>query len=248
MTSVLKEIAAWFSMPVLGVLAVVMVWRKAYRQYLFFLVYVVLGELTGLTRFLVHGFLREAYFQTYWISDALLQLFAFLTAYELFVKRLFIRFYEIRFYRYAFMVAAMGLGLIAVPAMLQAKKVNVLLAGIHTVEVLRVMVLIFFVGLMIFMGRRWTRYEFGIALGLGIQASVLLITSTIWTKSPLNVVSTWLPVIAYNIACLIWLITFLKPETPTTAPARPISPELLTEARKWQEAAKGSLTTKKDSE
>src|SRR5215470_2123411 len=148
MTSVLSEIAAWLSMPVLGVLAVVMLWRKAYSQFPYFLMYVVLGELAGLARFLVHRFLLDAYFQTYWISDALLELFAFLATYELFIKRLFVRFYEIRFYRYAFPVAAAGLSFIAVPAMLQARKVNVLLAGIHAVEVLRVTVLVFFVGLM----------------------------------------------------------------------------------------------------
>lgn len=234
-------------MPVLAVLTGILLWRGIYRQFPYFLMYVISGELVGLTRFLVHRFFLRWYFQAYWMSDVLIELFALLACYELFIKRLFSRFYAIRFYRYLFPATAVGIALIVVPAMLQAKKINALLAAVHAVEVLRVMILIFFIGLMTFMGRRWTRYELGLALGLSVQAAVLLITSASWLLTPRAILSTWFPVVAYDIACVSWLITFLKREEQPLS-AEPVSSEVLHEARKWEETLKESFTTKKQSD
>jgi len=98
---------------------------------------------------------------------------------------------------------------------------------------------------MTFMGRRWSRYEFGIALGFGLQASAELIVSTKWTKD-LGYISE-LPLIAFDAACLIWLITFLKPEKTAPAPTQSVSPEVLEEAKKWQETLQESLSGREGS-
>jgi hypothetical protein len=247
MIRLLAAIAAWFSLPVLTAVAGAAYWRRAHREFPYFFMYVISGGLTSLTRLLVHSFFPSVYFQTYWVTDAFVESFALLATYELFVKRLFPRFYGVRLYKYLFPGAAALFALAVVPAMVEAKKVNTLLVGVHAFEVLRVAVLLFFVGLMVFMGRRWTRHEFGIALGLGVQASALLVSSTIWTKSPSQVLSIWLPLVAYDLACLIWLVTFLKSEKSTEVPAVPVSPEVLREAQQWETALKKSVAGKKES-
>ena len=244
----LWQIIFWFSLPVLAVLAVLLLYRNALSQFPYFVYYILAGEIIGLIRLLLYNPAGRVYFYAYYMTDVLFAVFSFLAAYELFVKRLFPHFYSVRFYRYLFPAAGLLLTLISVPAAVLAHHRSILLPLIHGLGVLQVTTLLFFVGLMIFMGRRWGRYEFGIALGLGIQAAAVLATSARWVRSPfVQSVLDRLPVIAYDIACIIWLITFLKPEKQIAVPSGPITPEILTEARKWQEAAKGTVTKKKDS-
>jgi hypothetical protein len=101
-------------------------------------------------------------------------------------------------------------------------------------------VLVFFVALMAIMGREWKRYDFGIALGFGLQAAVALVNAAVRTRIHYKpTILGTIEVIAYDAACLIWLITFLKPEKsliPT--PADQLSPETLQQARKWEDTLK----------
>lgn len=232
-------------MPALAVLTVILIWRKVPRQFPFFFYYIILGVLIGIVRLWLYG-PSPVYFYVYWITDLLIAIAAFLATYELFVRRLFPAFHTIRLYRILFPVAAAVIALGAVPGAIQLHRMWIVLRTIHVFEVLRVAILIFFVGLMVFMGRQWRRYEFGIALGLGIQASALLITSARWARSSAALASS-LPVISYDLACLIWLITFSKPEEQS-APAKAVSPEVIQRARKWEETLKESLTKKRHSE
>lgn len=245
-TQLLAQFVGWLSLPVLAVLAGILVWRRALRAFPHFFNYVVVNELVGLTRLLAYHAPPAAYGRIYWISDVLIAIFAFLATYELFAKRLFPRFSSVRFYQYLFPIAAVVIALVAVPALIEMHRRSILLMMIHVFDVLRVAILFFFVGLMVFMGRRWARYEFGIAMGLVVEASTLLMTSVVWpSQSFIRHAMDQLPIIAYDIACLIWLITFLKQEKPEPVPSKPLSPEVLKEARKWEETLKGSLGKKK---
>lgn len=244
---ILQQIVGWFSLPVLAVLVGILIWRRVPREFLYFFNYLVINEGVGLVRLWFYYARYRSYNFVYGISDLLIALFAFLASYELFIKRLFPRFYAVRFYRYLFPAAAVIITLSAVPAALHAPRSLFLATTIHVFDILRVATLIFFIGLMTFMGRQWTRYELGIAMGLVVEASGLLVTSALWTQKPfMRHLLDQLPPISYDIACLIWLITFLKPEKPTPAPAAPIAPEVLQEARKWEETLKGSLRRKKE--
>lgn len=234
-------------MPVLAVLAVLLVRRKAPKEFPFFFSYIIVGVVVGVVRLCLYSPRSIVYIYAYWITDVLIAIVALLATYELFVRRLFPRFHAVRFYRYLFPITAVIIALCAVPAALQLNRLGVIIRSIHVFEFLRVAILLFFVGLMLLMGRRWTRHEFGIALGLGIQASAVLLTSASWTQGArIRTLTVQLPVIAYDIACLIWLVTFLQPEKFTPPPTRPVSPEVLGEARKWQETLKESLTSKKN--
>ena len=244
---ILTQIVNWLGLPILLAIAVLLFKRKAQREYPYFFAYIVLVELAGMVRLLVLELVPKRYFGTFWVTNILIAVFGFLVSYELFARRLFPRFFTVALYRYLFPAIGIVLTLAAVLAALANRKISLLLALNHGLEILQVTVLVFFVALMQFMGRHWSRYEFGIALGRGVQASAELITSANWTRNAfIRHVTDQLPTFAFDVACIVWLVTFLKPEKTTAVPSGPLSPEVLTEARKWQEAAKGSVTGKTD--
>ena len=103
---------------------------------------------------------------------------------------------------------------------------------------------------MLVMGREWARQEFGIALGFGLFSAASVVTSAIWAKAhygPLAAGQLYL--IAYDVACAIWLIYFLRPEKPALGiSSGPISSELVQGARRTEEDVKDWLTTRKPSD
>jgi hypothetical protein len=251
-TQLLFQVVGWFSLPVLAILAGTLLWRRIPRVFPHFFNYIVLTGVVGLVRLWAYHVKPQWYAAVYWISDVLIAMFAFLVTYELFIKRLFPRFYAVRFYQFLFPTAGMIITFLAVPAALQTRNISILLAIIHVFDVLRVTLLFFFIGLMAFMGRQWTRYELGITMGLVIEASGLLITSAIWSHQPwVRHLLDQLPVVTYDAACTVWLITFIRAEKTNSLSNLPLSSassELVKEARKWEETMKDSFAGKKRSE
>ena len=245
-SSILREIINWASMPALAVLAGMLIWRKAFRKFPYFFNYIIVGELIVIVRLCLYDPYSRVYFYAYWTTDLLIAIAAVLAVYELFVRRLFPRFHSVRFYQYLFPTAAVLIALIAAPAVLQLKQIWIIIQAIHVLRVFRAAMFAFFFGLMVFMGRQWGRYEFGIAAGLGLQDAAQLVTSASWTQnSRIHVLTTQLPVISYDIACLIWLITFARSDKARPVIGAPVSPEILEEAQQWKKTLKGSWTGKK---
>jgi hypothetical protein len=241
------QLVGWFSLPLLAILAAVLIWRKILNEFPLFSCYILASATAGVGRLVVYYGSRKSYPYAYWTSGVLLTLLALLAAYELFWRRLFPRFHKVRFYRYLFPVVAVLLSLLAVPA-LEAHRFVMLLVVTHVLDALRVATLLFFVGLMLFMGRDWTKYELGIGLGLGLQASALLATFAIWTTNPaIRGFLNQLPAIAYDLACLIWLVTFASPEKRAAIAKAPLGSEIVREAQQWEKSLKRSLTGKKHS-
>lgn len=116
-------------------------------------------------------------------------------------------------------------------------------------DFVRTAFLVFFMFLMLLMGRRWGRYDLGITLGFGIQAAAALANAAV--RSRLGHRSTFFDnaeIVTFEIACVIWLITFLKPETSDRLrPAEPLDASVLPEARKWESVLKDWLTPGKKS-
>jgi len=178
----------------------------------------------------------------YWISDAVIAVFAFLATYELFVKRLFPAFYKTRFFRYLFPAAAIVITVTVVLSTLMGRHQAALATIIQVYMFLRAAVLVFFVALMLLMGRQWDKQEFGIAFGFGLITSMSLALVAIWShKAGRNVFVDRLPVIAYDIACFVWLYCFWSGLATVKVPAVPLQPEMLHEARKWEAALKDSI-------
>jgi len=230
----------WFALPSLAVLACILLYRKFYREFPLFFSYVVLTEMVGLTRYAASKGPPGVYSKVYWISNLVVVLFAFLASYELFVKRLFPRFYQIRFFRILFTLAAILVNVVVVIEAIYGNHKRWLLLSARIEEFLRAAVIFFFVALMTVMGRRWEMKEFGIAFGFGLDVAISLASVALWTqasnRSPLV---SRIPVIAYDIACIIWIYCFWNaPMSEPAVPTAPLSPEALHEAKKWEESLK----------
>jgi hypothetical protein len=229
----------WFSLPSLALLAGVLLYRKQRREFPLFFCYVVVTELVGLVRLAASRAPTMVYSYTYWISNVVFVAFALLATYELFIKRLFPDFYKVRFFRYLFPSVAFLVTTAVVFVALYSNHGRVLLLMARTYEFLRAATLFFFVALMLMMGRQWEKMEFGIAFGFGIDVAASLTSVAIWSRMGQGSATlNRLPVIVYDIACIVWLYCFWTAKTKTSVPP-PISPEALEEARKWEGSLKG---------
>ena len=236
----------WVGLPSLALLAAVLIYRRWYREFPFFTLYVIGAELVGIARLLSLRF-PPMYSRVYWISDAALAALAFLATYELFFKRLFTGFYKTRFYRVLFPTVAILITVAAACTALIGGHFSALSKTTRVFVFLRLAVLAFFVVLMQIMGRRWGKQEFGIAFGFALDAS----TSSIFLgllihAANRNAIFNRIAVFAYDIACIIWIYCFWNaPKSEQEVPTAPPSPEALREARKWEEGLKDYMSSGK---
>lgn len=244
-TAWLWQVVDWFSLPVLGAVLGLMIWRRLYREYPFFFSYLVVTEGATLVRFAAQFQSPFTYFYAYWISDLVIALFNVLAVYELFVKRIFPRFYKVGLYKYLFPILASGAMLFGGLAALTPRNMGMLALGDRILDAVVVAVLMFFGLLMLVIGRQWTRYDFGIAFGFAIASSAFLISTTVWMQSHYQSTSAQAPVIAYNISALIWLFAFWSPEKTAEQAQGAVTPELISEAREWQSVLRSWLSSKK---
>ena len=234
----------WLALPSLALLACILLYRKLHREFPLFFSYVVVTEMVGIARYAASSASSTVYSYVYWISNLFVVLFAFLASYELFVGRLFPRFYKVRFFRVLFPLAAILVNVLVVIAALYGNHKRMLLLSSRTGEFLRAAVVFFFVALMTLMGRKWEKKEFGIAFGFGLDASISLASVALWTQATKRgpIVSR-IPVIAYDIACIVWLYCFwTAPKVQSTVPSAPISAEALHEAKKWEDSLKDFMS------
>src|SRR5215831_14230548 len=157
-TGVYWQIIYWLSTPALAVVACVLLLRGLHRRFPIFFSYVVVACINDVARFVTYHQSFRAYAQTYWVSELINTVFALLATGELFLKRIFPQFQKIVFYRLLFTGAAAMIVELATMTALKSIKVDVLFEVLHGIDFVRVATLFFFVGLMLFMGRRWERY------------------------------------------------------------------------------------------
>jgi hypothetical protein len=244
-TGVIWQTMYLFPTPVLALLAIVLVRRRLLPEFPFFFSYVMVACLRDVADFAAMHASADTWQKTYWYSHLISTGFMLFATCELFTKRLFPRFYKVSFYRYLFSVAA--LAILALSTFNAREGINTawFVGPILVLDCLRVVALLFFVALMVFMGRQWSRYEFGIALGLSIDSAIFLITLAVVLKSRyLPPILRQVPALTYDMVCLVWLITFLRPEPPKVSVTE-VSPKLLSEAKKWEGTLKDSLIGKK---
>lgn len=234
----------WFPVIAISVLTALFVWRRLWRGLAFFFVYLVCTLLSVAAQYIGFRLGQWPFFYAYWISDLVSAIVAFLPMYEVFLRRLFSGFHKTRLYRSMFPMVAVAILVLAVLTALHAHdKGAAFQTASRAFDFTRTAVLAFFIGLMLLMGRDWTRYDLGITLGFAIQAAVALANSAVraglhYTPPLLGTID----VIAYNLSCLIWLITFWKPEKRTQLlPAEQLDPEMLHQARSWETQLKDWL-------
>jgi hypothetical protein len=238
-------LVVWLPVGAVSMVAAIFLWRRLWRDLPFFFLYLAFGLLVGIVRYLSSPFGEWSVFYTYWISDLVASLVVFLAMYEVFLRRLFARSNKNRFYNRFFPLVAVVVLILAVLTAAQAPDKGAAFSmASRAFDFIRTAVLVFFIGLMLLMGREWTRYDLGITLGFAIQAAVALANSAV--RARMHYVPTIMDtveIVAYDLSCLIWLITFWKPEKRTKfITPEQLDPEMLHQARSWETQLKDWLT------
>jgi len=238
------DLLGWVPLPVVAVLLVVFLVRRWVSEYPLFFSYLIATELVGIVRLAWFATPIRTYYFVYWISDIIYTCFALVATYELFVKRLFPGFYKVRLYRYIFLLAALVTTLSATALALISGHLKVLQSTIYVYSFVRAMILVFFVALMLIMGRQWKKQEFWIAFGFGLDVSTSLASLGIWSHTPsATVLISRVSEVAYDIACIIWLYCFWSAQTHPGTPSAPeLTTEALHEAKKWEESLKDYIS------
>jgi hypothetical protein len=235
----------WFPVTAVALLAVIFVWRRQWRELPFFFLYLASALLAVIAEYLSLRLSKRAFFYTFWISDLVASVVVFLAMYEVFLRRLFTGFHRNRLYRKSFRLVAIAILVLAVLTALQAHDEGAAFRmASRAFDFMRTAVLIFFIGLMLFMGRVWTRYDLGITLGFAIQAAVALANAAVRARMHYRpTVLDTVEIFAYNISCIIWLITFWRPESRVELPpGDQLDREMLHQARNWEAILKDWLT------
>ena len=239
------QIIYWFSTPTLAVVATILLVRHLHKRFPLFFSYIVVACLDDIARLVTYHTTFKTYAYTYWISQLMNTVFALLAIYELSFRRLFPQFQRIKFYRFLFLAAAITIATFAILTALHSIQTAVLFKILHGLDFLRVTTLFFFVALMLFMGRRWERHEFGIAFGFAVDAAAFLAAFAIWTRPGyMRTLAATMPVVAYDMAAVIWLIYFLLPEKRIVVSTELIDPKVLEQADQWKKTIRESLNGK----
>jgi hypothetical protein len=241
----LPNILLWFSIAALLTIAGLLLWRRIWSQLPFFFLYILSAPVIGVVRYLAFPLSKTAYFYVYWISELAAAVIFSAALYEVFLRRLFPRFYRVRFYRSLFPATALVILLGTIAAVMESSDRNsAFQVASRVFDFARTAGLVFFMLLMSFMGRQWSRYDFGITLGFGVQAAAALANAA--TRARIGHRSATfdtLETIAFEFSCLIWFVTFIKPEHQARLQvAESVDAEVLHQARKWESVLKHWLT------
>lgn len=232
----LLQFLGWLSLPLLAALAVVLLWRKAYREFPVFFGYVAAVILFAGARLMAYRMGYRAYYFVYWTSDLLLSMLALVVTYDLFARRIFAGYRRVRFYRYSIPIAILVLIALTVVAAETPNRTTIFLIASRFLSLLQVALIFFFGGLMLFLNRKWTDYEIGIASGFAVSECVQLMVAV--TRSRLHYRITIIdqfPAWAYDVACILWLIYCWKPPQKPVGGEIPASGEWLEEAKRWEQ-------------
>ena len=221
-------------------LVIVLTQRKVFSEFPFFFLYVSFSVAFIILRLSVSGN-YQLFFWVSWSTEAIYVLLALLTLHEVF-RKVFAAFYENRWFWLFFPVVVIAISVLAViyrlgspPA--QANEVISLIISLGmAVNLVQALLFVFFFFLVWLNGIGWREYPFGIVMGFAAIAIVIFTVE--WARSvfgtKLNAVWSYSPAVAYILAVILWLKTFLRPPEPEPQWRLKITPEqLLEEIRQY---------------
>jgi len=235
------DVVLTFIEPTIGVcLAALLVRRRVHRRFPFFFIYISSSIVIGLLRVCVVKNYR-LYFETYWVTEAIYILLALLALHEVFLK-VFLAFYKRWWFWLFFPVIVIAISVLAVVYRLgsppvQANRVMSLIISMGmAVNLVQALLFVLFFVLVWFNGIGWREYPFGIVMGFAAIAIGGFIAD--WSRSEFGTrfipVFSYAPSVAYILAVILWLKTFLRAPEPEPQWRLKITPEqLLDEIRQY---------------
>jgi hypothetical protein len=217
----------------LGAILFAMVRSGLHRQFPMFFLYAAFETLQFAVLFTIScsplGF-GEGYVRAYSVGLGISTVIRFGVIYELF--RHFFRQYPAldglgrRLFRgatIALLLVAAGVAILA-----PSKSTNLLLNATYATDravcVLQCGLLILLFSLSRYFSLAWRSHAFGIALGLGIFASVELATAAVWLHLEAfgNLVVNLVTMATYHLCVLIWMFYIMRPERATSYVLTPL--------------------------
>ena len=231
-------------------LLIILLRRRLYNQFLWFCIYTGFAVAAGIAEFAVRNH-RPIYFYLYWVSEAIYAILGFFAIQEAF-RRVFRNFYVLRWFRFllpgvgvVMLVLAILEGYFNPPIQVVPWAATIYVAEI-AVRCLQVGIFALFVLLVRLYFLPWQNYAFGISVGFSIAAfgmfTSMMLVSALGTK--ILLAAQYTPALAYLIAVLIWLASFIKPEPPNPYQGMVSSftpEELLALLRSYTQELKGLL-------
>jgi hypothetical protein len=200
--------------------------NRAYKMCPWFFAYVAFGVGADVARFVTDSH-SDAYYVTYWITEAGYCLLGILVMYEVFRAILPARVWWTYAIFPVIVIAAVILSLVhacAVPPQVSGPLLYIVTAEI----IVRFVQVLIFVGLgtlAAFFGLRWRQYPLGIATGFGLYATVALLSTIKFSDFGTRFKFLWslTSVVAYSVAVLIWIWFFRVPQEEES----PLDPKLV---------------------
>jgi hypothetical protein len=225
MNLILWSIPLWL----LAVLLCLLIRRRIYKAYPWFLAYVAFGVIAGIARFFTLNHPRT-YFVTYWLSDAVYALLGAMAMYEL-LRKVLRDLADIWWTHLIFpSVIAIGVGLsiwrvYEVPPQVHGRLLLCIVTGEIAVRFVQILVFVGLVAFIAFFGFRWRQYPLGIAAGFGFYSTVALLITTKLSDIGTRFTFLWgvISLVAYSLAVVIWIGFFSVPQMEEPPP----DPELV---------------------
>jgi hypothetical protein len=201
-------------------LATILVRRNLYREFPFFFLYISSSILIDVIRLSVSGN-YHLFFMVAWGTEAIYVVLGLLALHEVF-RRVFAAFYKNWWFWLFFPCAVTAISVMAVVYRLgsppvQANRVMSLIVSLGmAVNLVQAAIFVLFFLLLWWNGIRWRNYPTGIVLGFAIIASISLGSN--WARSEFGTkfigLFSYAPAVAYIVAVILWLETFLRPPEP----------------------------------
>lgn len=216
-----------------AILSGVLLSKKMWRRFPFFVLYSVLNLVLSLGLYAVYisKLSRHIYFNVYWLAEFVGLFLGFAIVYEIFrhlvgpypaLRRLATQIFC------GTVVLLIALGCIVAYAQSLGEQSRIQAAFLVMEQVGRILE----VGLLLFLflfasafGLHWRQYVFGIALGLGIFVTVELVAVTLRAQFGVaaNSIFNMVRMISFNTSMVIWISYILAPElaaNPAEVPKR----------------------------
>jgi hypothetical protein len=215
-------------------LGTLLVRRKANHAFPFFFMYVCSSVVLPILTFSVSNNYR-LFFLVSWGTEAVYVVLALLALHEVF-RTVFVAFYEKRWFWLFFPLVVAAIFAIAIaygllnPPVQASRLISLILMLGTAVSLVQVAIFGLFFLLVWLNGIRWRDYPFGIVVGFAIIA-----LGSLWGNWSRSVFGTrfnrffgYAPAVAYILAVIVWLDTFLRPPSEPKWSLR-ITPEQLLE-------------------